>query len=767
MTRSTNLTVDGMTCASCVARVERALVAAPGVETAAVNLMTNTATVSYDPAAISPDALAAAVAKAGYAAHPQPETGTSAHDHHHADGSDLRRMVTVSAALTLPVVVLAMGAHFVPAFHHWLMANLGERVVNLSQLVLTAAVLFGPGLVFLKGGTRMLLKGAPDMNSLVALGSAAAFAYSTVVTLAPDLLPANARHIYFEAAAVIVTLILFGRLLEARAKGQAGEAIRRLIELRPASARVVRPSGTVEIPVGELRPGDMVQLAPGERVAVDGVVTEGHGWIDESMLTGESAPVEKQPGTAVTGGTVNGTAALTYRVTAVGADTVLARIVRMVSDAQATKLPVQAMVDRITLWFVPAVMALAVAAFVAWLLLGPEPRIANALVAGIAVLIIACPCAMGLATPVSILVGTGRGAELGVLFRRGDALQRLSEARIIAFDKTGTLTEGHPRLTGIHVVEGESEAEVLRLAASAEARSEHPLGRAIVQAASDRGLALEPSANVRSQTGRGITATVAGREVHVGSPSAVAEAGMTLGPLAATADKAACNGQTPIVVTIDGRAAAVLSVSDPLKPGSRDAIAALKAMGKRTVLISGDAKATAEAVGRALGVDHVEGEVLPEGKVSAVEALLRDGSVAFVGDGINDAPALAAADVGLAVGTGTDVAIESAEVVLMSGDPRAVAAAIRLSEATMRNIRQNLFWAFGYNVALIPVAAGALYPVTGTMLSPMLAAGAMALSSVFVVTNALRLRGAVPQAARASAGGSLAPVMKATASDIV
>ncbi|MGB3313232.1 MAG: heavy metal translocating P-type ATPase, partial [Albidovulum sp.] len=454
------LNVEGMTCGSCVGRVERALQAVPGVTGAEVNLATQSARVSYFSGTNTPEALAGIVTAAGYAARPVTNDAPPA-DRHADEATRLRRTFALSAMLALPVVVLAMGTHMLPAFHHWVMGSLGEVNSWRIQFVLTAAILIGPGALFFRYGIPALLRGAPEMNSLVALGSLAAFAYSTVATFTPSLLPEAARGVYFEAAATIVTLILLGRLLETRAKGQAGEAIRRLIGLRPKTARVERAGGVVEVLVEALTQGDIVRLAPGERVAVDGIVTAGHGWIDESMLSGEPAPVEKSEGAGVTGGTVNGQSALSYRVTATGADTVLARIIAMVADAQGAKLPVQALVDRITLWFVPAVMALAVLAFAVWLFIGPEPALTHALVAGISVLIIACPCAMGLATPVSILVGTGRGAELGLLFRRGDALQRLAEVQVVAFDKTGTLTEGHPKVTDIHIAEGFDEVDVL------------------------------------------------------------------------------------------------------------------------------------------------------------------------------------------------------------------------------------------------------------------------------------------------------------------
>ncbi len=737
------LEVEGMTCASCVGRVELALKAVPGVTATEVNLATGSARVRFTSGTTTPEALAAAAAAAGYAARPAANAGP-APDRQAEEAARLRRAFVLAALLTIPVVVLAMGTHMVPAFHHWVMVTLGERASWLIQFVLTALILAGPGAVFFRHGISALLRGAPEMNSLVALGSLAAFAYSTVATFAPGLLPEAARGVYFEAAATIVTLILLGRMLEARAKGRAGEAIRRLIGLRPDTARVERGGSVAEVPVESLIAGDIVRLAPGERVAVDGVVTEGHGWIDESMLTGEPEPAEKSPGAPVTGGTVNGPAALSFRVTATGEGTVLARIIALVADAQGAKLPVQALVDRITLWFVPAVMALAAATVLVWLFLGPDPALTHALVAGISVLIIACPCAMGLATPVSILVGTGRGAELGLLFRRGDALQRLAEAKVVAFDKTGTLTEGRPRLTDLVAAEGFAADEVLALAAAAEARSEHPLARAILAEAAARGLTLAAAEDASALPGRGLSARVGGRDVLIGNARALSEAGIDPAPLLPEAGRLAALARTPVLVAVDGRPAALLAVADPVKTGARAAIAALHDMGVRTAMISGDTRATAEAIAAALGIDRVEAEVLPEGKVAAVGALKAEGTAAFVGDGINDAPALAAADIGIAMGTGTDVAMEAAEVVLMTGDPAAVADAVRLSRATMRNIRQNLFWAFGYNVLLIPVAAGALYPANGMLLSPMLAAGAMALSSVFVVTNALRLRRAGP-----------------------
>ncbi|MEI4486141.1 heavy metal translocating P-type ATPase [Frigidibacter sp. MR17.14] len=739
-TLSATLDLQGMTCAACAGRIERALAATPGVLGASVNLATSSAEITYAAGATAPSELAAAVERTGYHARPRssdaPAPDRSAEIA--AEVAGLRRRAITALALAAPVVVLAMAGHAIPALHHWLMTPPRETLANLVQFALTALVLAGPGRIFFRIGLPALWRGAPEMNSLVALGALAAFAYSTVATFAPTLLPPEARAVYFEAAAAIVALILVGRWLEARARGQAGAAIHRLIALRPATARVLRGDREVEIPAGELAPGDLVRLKPGERVAVDGVLTEGTGWIDESMLTGEPLPVEKTPGARVTGGTVNGTSALTFRVTATGAETQLARIIRLVEEAQATKLPVQALVDRITRVFVPAVLALSTLTFALWLGLGGG--LTHALVAAISVLIIACPCAMGLATPVSILVGTGRGAELGVLFRRGDALQVLASARTVAFDKTGTLTEGKPRLVTLAPAPGGnlSPDRLLALAAAAEARSEHPLARALVAAASDRGLSLPPATEVTAHPGRGLTATVEGESLALGSARHLTEAGIDPAPLLAEAEAAAARGETAVFLALGGQVQALIGVADSPRPGAAPAVQALTRQGIAVAMVSGDAPATAQAVARGLGIAQVHAGLLPEGKLDALARMPRP--LAFVGDGINDGPALAAAEVGIAMGSGTDVAIESADVVLVSGDPRGVATAIALSRATLRNIRQNLGWAFGYNVVLIPVAAGALYPLNGMLLSPMLAAAAMALSSVFVVGNALRLR---------------------------
>ncbi|MFB2552899.1 heavy metal translocating P-type ATPase [Ensifer soli] len=732
--------IDGMTCASCVGRVERALKTVPGVADASVNLATETATVRLAGTGDVLPEIEAAVRKAGYdirrlPADPVPD---EAGMRRARETAALVRDLAIAAALTLPVFAIEMGSHMVPAIHHWVMATIGGEASRRIQFVLTALVLAGPGRRFFRHGVPALSRGAPDMNALVVLGTTAAFGYSTVATFLPHLLPAAADNVYFEAAAVIVTLILFGRMLESRARGRTGAAIRHLVGLQPRMARVERDGVLTDVPAGEVKSGDLVHIRPGEAIPVDGLLVEGRSFVDESMITGEPLPVEKTAGSEVVGGTLNGNGAFSCRATTVGAASVLSRIIRMVEAAQGSKLPIQARVDRVTAWFVPAVIAVALVTFIAWLLVGPS--IGTALVHAVAVLIIACPCAMGLATPTSIMVGTGRAAEAGVLFRRGEALQGLRDVGIVAFDKTGTLTLGKPALTDFSVAEGFDEAEVLLLVASLESRSEHPVAGAIVQAARARGITLAPAADVEALTGAGITGRVEGRHLLIGAERAMYAAGIDVGPFAPAADALGRAGRSPVYAAIDGRLAALIAVADPVKPTARAAIARLKASGLSVAMITGDNRRTADAIGRDLGIDHVVAEVLPGGKVEAIDGLRAGGKrLAFVGDGINDAPALTAADIGIAVGTGTDIAIESADVVLMSGDPTGVLRAIAISRATMRNISQNLFWAFAYNVVLVPVAAGLLQPSLGLALSPALAAGAMGLSSVFVLANALRL----------------------------
>jgi len=738
------LQIAGMTCASCVGRVEKALEMAEGVVAARVNLASETAQVDLPEGTLDPAALIQTVAQAGYEATlKSSDDATPLQDRKEEEAEALRRKLWIAAILTLPVFVLEMGGHLYPPFHHWVMRTIGMQTSWTVQFLLTTLVLFGPGRQFYSKGLPSLLRGAPDMNALVAVGTLAAYGYSSVATFAPALLPDDVRAVYFESAAVIVVLILLGRALEARAKGRTGAAIRALVGLRPTTARVERDGATVDLPIEAITVGDIILTRPGERIAVDGTVQSGDSNVDESMITGEPLPVTKSAGDRVTGGTVNGTGALRITATHVGADTMLAQIIRMVEEAQGAKLPIQALVDRVTLRFVPVVMAVAALTVLAWLTFAPEPALTHALVAGVAVLIIACPCAMGLATPTSIMVGTGRAAELGVLFRKGDALQSLQDVRVVAFDKTGTLTKGQPTLTDFDVTAGFDRADVLRLVAAVEAQSEHPIAAAIVVAATAGGEALPEVEKFGAIAGYGVAATVAGKRVMVGADRLMTRRKIDLTAFSAQAKAQGAQGKSPLYAAIDGELAAVIAVSDPVKPSAAAAIKALHAQGIKTAMITGDNAAPAKAIAEELGIDHVEAEVLPQGKVEALDRLrtsMRGGKLAFVGDGINDAPALAHADLGLAIGTGTDVAIESADLVLMSGDLQAVVTGFDLSAQVMRNIKQNLFWAFGYNVALIPVAAGLFYPLFGWQLSPMLAAGAMSLSSVFVLSNALRLR---------------------------
>ncbi|ECH9343780.1 gold/copper-translocating P-type ATPase GolT [Salmonella enterica subsp. enterica] len=736
-----SLLIEGMTCASCVARVEKGIKAVPGVTDATVNLATERATVR---GTASAEAVIAAIEKTGYEARPVETAGQGEDDSEEkkeAERVRLKRDLILASVLALPVFVLEMGSHLIPGMHEWVIKTIGLQQSWYWQFALTLLVLTIPGRRFYLKGFPALARLAPDMNSLVAVGTAAAFGYSLVATFTPDLLPEGTVNVYYEAAAVIVALILLGRFLEARAKGRTSEAIKRLVGLQARVAHVLREGRIVDIPVDEVVLGDCVEVRPGERIPVDGEVTEGRSFVDESMITGEPIPVEKSAGSAVVGGTVNQKGALTLRATAVGGQTMLAQIIRLVEQAQGSKLPIQAVVDKVTLWFVPMVMLIAALTFVVWLAFGPSPALTFALINGVAVLIIACPCAMGLATPTSIMVGTGRGAEMGVLFRKGEALQLLKDAKVVAVDKTGTLTEGRPVLTDLDVASGFERREVLAKVAAVESRPEHPIARAIVVSAEEEGIALPGMSGFESVTGMGVYATVDGTRVDVGADRYMHEISVDISGFATTAERLGQEGKSPLYAAIDGQLAAIIAVADPIKPSTPAAINALHQLGIKVAMITGDNARTAQAIARQLGIDDVVAEVLPEGKVEAIRRLKAAyGQVAFVGDGINDAPALAESDVGLAIGTGTDVAVESADVVLMSGNLQGVPNAIALSKATIRNIHQNLFWAFAYNTALIPVAAGALFPVWGILLSPVFAAGAMAMSSVFVLGNALRLR---------------------------
>ncbi|GHA41877.1 copper-translocating P-type ATPase [Amylibacter ulvae] len=738
MTQTIELQINGMSCASCVGRVEKTLLGTDGVSRAVVNLVTETANVTFDEQSTDATAIAKIVTTMGYPA--TAKTNNKLIDKT-SEMQELARMTMFAAVLALPVFVMEMGGHIFPSVHHYLNAWIGTQTLRMVQFALTSIILFGPGLRFFTKGIPALFRGAPEMNALVAMGTGAAYLFSTVATFAPQTLPNNANNVYFESAAVIVVLILFGRWLESRAKGQTGSAIRALIALSPKMARVERDGAMIDIPITDIQLNDIIHARPGEKIATDGVVINGQSYVNESMITGEPAPVKKSSDQPVIGGTINENGTFSYRATAVGDKTMLAQIIKMVEQAQGAKLPIQDIVDRVITWFVPAVLMISLLTAGIWLIFGPTPSITNALVAGVAVLIIACPCAMGLATPTSIMVGTGRAAQMGVLFRQGGALQTLQQVDMIAFDKTGTLTLGNPMLTDIHVVNGFSQSDVLSWVAGVECVSEHPIARAIVTHAQDHDIKFDQSKNFQSLTGMGVTGDVSNRCILIGAARLMESNGIETSNLREHSNSLAADGKTPIYVAVDETLAAIIAVSDPIKPTAQNAIQMLHDMGIKTAMITGDHHETANAIASMLGIDHIVAEVLPDGKVDALQSLRGDAqTIAFVGDGINDAPALASADIGIAIGTGTDVAIETGDVVLMNGDPMGVVNAIEISKHTMRNIHQNLFWAFGYNILLIPVAAGVLYPAFGILLSPVLAAGAMALSSIFVLTNALRLR---------------------------
>jgi Cu+-exporting ATPase len=756
------LQIAGMSCASCVGRIEKALAGVPGVLGAQVNLATARATIQAVDPGMTP-ALIAAVAAAGYEATERgPDGGgPSGGGKGEAEQAALGRAVVVAALATLPLMAIEMGPHVSDGFHHWLLGLVEGSTLKLVSFALASIALFGPGLRFFVKGAPALARGEPDMNALVMLGAGAAYLYSAIATFAPGWLPAGTNHTYFETGAAIVTLILVGRWFEARAKGRTSDAIRRLVRLQARTARVLREGGESEIAIEQVKVGDQVLVRPGEKIPVDGEVIEGASYVDESMVTGEPAPAAKSVGANVIGGTINRNGSLVFRAQKVGADTLLAQIVRMVEQAQGAKLPIQALVDRVTNWFVPAVIAVAALTFASWLLLGPSPALTYALINAVAVLIVACPCAMGLATPTSIMVGTGRAAELGILFRQGAALQGLSEVATVAFDKTGTLTKGRPEVVRVVAAEGFAEEEALRLAASAESASEHPSAEAIVSEAKRRGLVLARAVGFSAEPGLGIGAVVEERQVLVGSARLMAQRDVALGDLAGKAESFAGQGESPLYIAVDGRIAGLVAVADQIKPGTPEAIAALRTLGLRIVMVTGDNRIAASAIAARLGIDAVEAEVLPTEKAAIVKRLQGGGrKIAFVGDGINDAPALAQADIGIAMGAGTDIAIESADIVLISGDLRHVPEAIGLSKTVMANIRQNLGWAFGYNVLLIPVAAGLLYPLWGVLMSPVLASFAMAFSSVSVLANALRLR---RYAAGGSASGTMPRPVPATA----
>jgi P-type Cu+ transporter len=737
-----DLPVTGMTCAGCVASVEHAIAAAPGVERAIVNLATQRATVIVDPRATTLEALAEAVRRAGYGlVLPEPGAVDAEERARAAERADSRRRFFLALGFGLPVLVLGMshGRFDVPG-STWI------------QFVLTTAVLTLAGGGYYRRAWGALRHRTADMNTLVALGTGAAYTYSFVATVAPSVVaPTMAGHhtsppVYFEAAAAIIVLVLLGKLLETGARAQTSVAIRRLARLQVRSARVLEGGVVTERGLDELKPGDVLAVREGETVPLDGVVTEGASSVDESLLTGESMPVAKATGDEVFGGTINGGGAFRMRVTRVGRDTVLQQIVRMVEEAQGSKAPVQRLADRVSAVFVPIVLVLALATFGAWMAFGPpETRLTMALVNAVAVLIIACPCAMGLATPTAVLVATGRGASLGVLFKGGAAIEIAAQVDTIAFDKTGTLTSGRPSVTDVIPMPGFDEAGILAHAASAEAGSRHPLADAIVAEARRRGLDAATPARFEAIAGSGVVGDVAGHAVMVGRAAWLEDAGIPMAADAARTGELASRGRSVVFVAIDGAFAGLIGVADPIRVGAAEAVAGLRRMGCEVLLLTGDRRATSEAVAATIGIERVLAEILPGGKAEEVAALRTAGRrVAMVGDGVNDAPALAAADLGIAVGTGSDVAIAASDVTLVGSDPRTVAAALALARQTLRTIRQNLGWAFVYNVMGIPLAAGVLYPWTGWLLSPIVASAAMAASSVSVVVNSLRLRGFRP-----------------------
>jgi Cu+-exporting ATPase len=747
-----DLPISGMTCAACARRIERRLSKTPGVANASVNFATARASVEYDPALAAVNDLIGAVEDIGYGAtfvKNEDEAQDTEQAERAAEHKILLRKFLVAAILSFPVLIIAMA--------HGRIGWLDFPGANWVQLVLTTPVVLYSGNQFYRGAWASFRHRAAGMNTLIALGTGAAYVYSVAATVAPSFfivghgaempgMSGQSVPVYFEAAGVIIALILLGNLLESRARGRTGEAIRRLIRLQPKTARVVRAGREIDLPIGEVVHGDSIIVRPGEKIPVDGVIEDGASAVDESMLTGESVPVDKTAGDEVFGATINKTGSFRFKATKVGKDTVLQQIVKMVQDAQGSRAPIARLADIISGIFTPIVICIALATFAIWFMLAPaDQRLAMALVNFVSVLIIACPCALGLATPTAIMVGTGRGAENGILIKGGESLELAHKMQAIVLDKTGTITRGKPRVADISLVNGStemSENEVLRLVASVESRSEHPLGEAIVREALERGISLSSISDFHAITGHGIEASVEGKQVLVGNQKFLTDRGVALSAADALASRLASDGKTVMYAAVDGQLLAVLALADEIKPESKPGIAALQRMGIEVIMMTGDNARTAEAVARQVNIKRVLAGVLPDEKANEIKRLQTEERkiVGMVGDGINDAPALAQADVGIAMGTGTDVAIEASGITLVKGDLRGVAAAIALSHATVRTIKQNLFWAFIYNVIGIPIAAGVLYPLTGWLLSPVIASAAMSLSSVSVLTNSLRLR---------------------------
>ncbi len=733
---SISFPVTGMTCAACQARVQRKLASLPGVDDASVNLITNTAAVRFDPAVITAPELVSAVKATGYGAELPAEAPNYLRPDTHADDVEARdaKSLAIKAGASIVAGLAAMVLS---------MAMMGSVAANYAQLAITTAIMLWAGRDFYVRAWAALRHRSADMNTLVALGTGAAFLYSLVATISPAIFVRNgiAADVYYEAVIIIIGLVLTGRALEARARRKTSVALRQLATLIPPQATVEQAGNWVEKPVDAITSGQIILVRPGERVPVDGVIIDGSSAVDESMLTGEPMPVTKSTGDRVVGGTVNTTGAFRYRATSVGADSVLARMVKLMRDAQSSRAPIQRLADRVSAVFVPVVVGIAITTFVAWYFLADTAAIPRGLAAAVAVLIIACPCAMGLAVPTAVMVATGRGAEMGLLIKGGEILQRAGDVDTVVFDKTGTITEGKPAVTRVDPADGWTEEQLVAIAASVEHHSEHPLATAVVAIAGVRKIALRPVAEFRSHTGAGVSGVVDGAQVAVGNAKLMRSVAHVDIPAHLSAEDE--RAETRLYVAVDGRMAGLIAVSDPIRPAAATAVSSLRKQGIEVVLLTGDMQSTARAVAAQAGIETVVAEVLPEGKVAEIRRLQAERRVvAMVGDGINDAPALAQSDVGIAMATGTDIALEASDIALMRPDLTGVSSAIALSRRAMATMKQNLFWAFIYNVVGIPIAAGVLYPFTGLMLSPILASAAMALSSVSVVTNSLRLRGA-------------------------